>query len=146
MPEKPEVKIGVNEGGGEPPGFIWSVWVLNSANSEIRKTFSAPAVEHLILQMEHLADEVSPSRSVTLSIDKIEEFYELRDKGGVLGNVNARIFFGIDHKEKAIVTIGGIKKQNNGKTPIGDVVRMRRRWRDYQKGIFGKPANKEGDQ
>ncbi|MEO8498236.1 MAG: hypothetical protein ABI614_24485, partial [Planctomycetota bacterium] len=85
------------------------------------------------------ARDPQPSHCNLVSVDKIEDFYELRDKGGVLNSVNARIFFGIDSDSRALVVLGGIKKQNNGQTPLGDKVRMRRRWRKFQNGDYGKP-------
>ncbi|QDV56401.1 hypothetical protein [Rosistilla oblonga] len=135
-----QIKVGLNLEIGPPPKYQWSAWVLDVANSEIRNTFAKPAVEHLILQVQELAREPSPSSSDILRIEKVEDFFELKDKGGVLGNVNARLFFGIDKRERAIVIIGGMKKQNNGKTPAGDRVRMRRRWRNYLDGTYGKPG------
>ena len=36
---------------------------------------------------------------------------------------------------QSIVLLGLIQKQNNGNTPLGDKVRMRRRWRDCLKEL-----------
>lgn len=54
-----------------------------------------------------------------------------------MGRINVRVFFGIDHTARTLVVLGVIKKQNDGPTPIGDKVRMRRRWRKYLQGDYG---------
>lgn len=94
------------------------------------------------MQMQELARQEDPTHSVVVSVRDMrpEEFYELRDKGGVLGSLNVRIFYGVDKHQRAIVALGGIKKQNDGPTPRGDVIRIRRRWRKYKNGDCGKPA------
>lgn len=136
---KKQIKVGINQRGGPAPGYLWSVWVLERGYKEIKAAFTEPQYDHLVMQVKDLAKEKSPSKSEILSIDKIESFYELRDKGGVLGGINARIFYGISHEDKAIIILGGIKKQNNGGTPLGDKVTMRRRWRKFENGDYGKP-------
>jgi len=61
----------------------------------------------------------------------------LRDKGGILGNINLRIFFHVDRVARAVVILGVIKKQNDGPTPFGDKIRMRYRQRKYREGAYG---------
>lgn len=51
--------------------------------------------------------------------------------------MNIRVFFGVDSASRALIVLGVIKKQNNGPTPLGDKVRMRRRWRNYRAGEYG---------
>lgn len=126
-----EFKVGVAVGGGPLPGYEWNVWVLNCAFREIQGAFSEVQYWHLVDQMKELARHGDPTHSNTLSIKQVENFYELRDGGGVLGAVNARVFFAVSKDEKTILVLGGIHKQNNGKTPQGDVIRMRRRLRRY---------------
>ena len=134
------LKLGIAANPNSNPARYWSCWGLDIGWTEIRKEFSSVEYEHLVQQFRLLATEVSPSISKCLSIDKVEDFFELRDKGGVLGNTNARIFYGIDSDRGAVITLGGIKKQNNGPTPLGDKVRMRRRWRKYLNGDYGFPS------
>ena len=136
---KEQIKVGLNAGGGMEPGYSWSVWVLDAAYRDIRKRFSQEQYLHLVDQMKVLAQEAQPSHSVMLSIDQIEDFHELREIGGLMGNCNARIFFAIDGPEKAIVVLGGICKQNSGPTPLGDKVTCRNRYRKYRRGEFDKP-------
>jgi hypothetical protein len=85
-----------------------------------------------------LAHEIDPSHPQTASVDSVEDFYELRDKGGVLGGMNVRIFFLLDKQKSSIVVLGGIKKQNDGPTPLGAKIRMRRRARKYRNGDYAE--------
>lgn len=132
-----ELKVGLMVGGGPPPGYQWNVLVLDIAFREATKQFNAEQYAHIVMQVQELAREPQPSHSQTASIDRVEDFYELRDCGGVLGSKNARAFFGIDDDRRALVFVGAIHKQNNGATPHGDKVTMRRRWRKYRNGDYG---------
>jgi hypothetical protein len=129
-----KVKVGVQRGGGPHPGYRWSVLILDDAFKEAMDFLSDDQYQHLAMQFKELATERDPTHSPTASIDAIEDFHELRDKGGILGNLNVRVFFYLDKAERAIVVLGAIKKQNDGPTRIGDKVRMRRRLRRYRSG------------
>jgi hypothetical protein len=87
--------------------------------------------EHLAAQVRELAGEVDPTHSETIDIRPIENFYEIRDKGGVLGKINARIFFLVRKSTRTIVVLGAIIKKNDGQNPIGDRRRMMRRMKMY---------------
>jgi hypothetical protein len=129
-----EVKIGVKEGGH--PGYLWTVKILDMAYRESRQVLKEAEYQHMAMQVKALATEETPSHSQLCSVDAIEDFYELRDRGGPLGGKNVRVFFGLntDNGFKDIVVLGTIVKQNNGPTPQGDKIRMRRRWRKYKAG------------
>lgn len=118
-------------GGGPPPGYRWNVEADNRVYSEQRKELDNEAQrQHLQEQVQELARSEQPSSPLTVDVRPIETFFELRDKGGVLNGINIRLFFGIHHSTKTIVLLGICKKQNNGPTPMGDRIRMRKRWRD----------------
>lgn len=132
-----ELKVGLLEGGGPPPGYRWNVFTLDIGYRQANKAFNGDQYAHIVMQIQDLAREHDPSHSQTADIDAIEDFYELRDSGGVLGAKNARCFFGIDHDHRALVFLGAIHKQNNGHTPAGTRITMRRRWRKYLNGDYG---------
>lgn len=132
-----QLKTGVRLGGGPPPGYQWGVVVLDLAHRESSRLLTAPQQSHMRQQVRELARHIDPTHSETISIDKVEEFYEMRDRGGVLGGKNVRLFYGIDDFQRSVCVLGVIIKQNNGPTPLGDKVRMRCRWRDYRSGAFG---------
>ncbi len=131
-----EVKVGVTQGGGPPPGYRWSVRILNEGYHEVMGFVNRAQYHHLALQFKELATENDPSHSVTADIRAIEDYFELRDKGGILGGMNVRIFFLLDKHRTIIVVLGGIKKQNDGPTPNGAKIRMRRRARNYRNGGY----------
>ncbi|MEX2175591.1 MAG: hypothetical protein WD872_14605 [Pirellulaceae bacterium] len=132
-----EVKIGVRQ-GGTAPAYIWTVKILDMAYREALGFLSKAEYTHMAMQVKLLATEITPSHSQLCSVDAIEDFHEIRDWGGPLGGKNVRVFFGLMTGDgfKDIVVLGAIVKQNNGPTPQGDKIRMRRRWRKYKAGEF----------
>ena len=135
-----QLRVGARVGGGPEPGYEWDVWYLVRADREARQVLqNLHRYEHMKDQFRDLAGHASPSRSDTLEIDAIGDFFELKDKGGVLFPLNIRAFFGVDGSRKAIIVLGLIHKQNNGPTPIGDRKLMERRWRAYKAGRLGYP-------
>jgi hypothetical protein len=126
----------VQRGGGPPPGYKWTVWIADVAHREARKFLNADQYQHIAMQIKELARADDPTHSETASVDAIEDFHELRDKGGILGGMNVRVFFYLDKPKKALVILGAIKKQNDGPTPKPDKIRMARRLRKYRNGEF----------
>lgn len=134
------LKVGVWARNGGVPDFKRMVIVHDLSHREAMGFLSEAQRRHLALQVQELATEDDPTHSDTVDVRKIEDFYEIRDRGGVLGGLSVRVFFGVDDRNKdnkRIVVLGTIKKQNNGPTPTGDKLRMRRRWRKYLKGDYG---------
>jgi hypothetical protein len=130
MAEK-EVKVGVQRGSGPPPGYEWNVNLLDQAFEEAMGFLSEDQYDHLAEQVRELARQDDPTHSETVDIRPIEDFYEIRDKGGILGKINARVFYFVHKPSRTMVVLGAIKKENNGPTPLGDKCRMRRRRRLY---------------
>lgn len=134
---KKQIKVGVREGGGPAPGYKWNVAILDLGFNEVAAFLKKIQYEHIAAQVKELAREDDPSHCSTVSVDQIDDYFELRDKGGVLGKINVRVFFGICKKDRAIVILGGIKKENEGPTPAGTKITMQRRWRKYKNGDYG---------
>jgi hypothetical protein len=133
-----DVKIGVREGQESEDGpYLWSVMVLDLAFREAMKFLDGDQYAYVADQVKALATEHDPTHSVLCSVDAIEDFHELREKHGPLGNINVRIFFFVHKPRKWIVVLGAIKKTNNGPTPLGARVTMRRRKRLFIAGTFG---------
>jgi hypothetical protein len=84
------------------------------------------------MQIRELATQETPKHSDTIDVKPVDDFFEVRDRGGPPGNANVRLFCGVDDAARAIIPLGVIKKPNDGKTPPGDLIRMRRRWRNYK--------------
>jgi hypothetical protein len=134
-----KLKVGVHAGGGPPPGYLWNVAIAEFAYDEAMKFLDEDQYSHLAGLFQELARHEDPTHSLILSVEAIEDFHELRDKGGVLRNLNVRVFYYVDKRagSRTIVVLGAIVKQNNGPTPQAVKVRIRRRVRTYLAGEYG---------
>ena len=130
------LKTGVEEGSSDPP-FRWSIGILQLAFEEAMAVLTDGQYRHVALQFQELARQESMTRSETISIDKIDSYYELREKGGILGNINLRVFYGIDDARKCGIVLGVFHKKNDGATPVPVRHRMSLRWNRYQAGLYG---------
>lgn len=137
MSSKKQIKVGGRVGAGIPPGYKWNVGILDFAYREVMGFLTEAQYQHIAMQVKELARAESPSHCATVSVDAIEDFYELREKGGILGRINVRVFFGLCKTTHSVIILGGIKKESNGPTPQGDKITMRRRWRKYRDGDYG---------
>ena len=136
--ERKQLKIGVRVGGGPPPGYCWDVGILDFAHSEALKGLNSDdQFDHIRDQVRDLASANEPTLCPTLDVRSIENYYELRDKGGVLGNLNVRVFFHVDADRRCLIVLGFVLKKNDGPTLVGDKGRMRRRLRKYLNGDYG---------
>ncbi len=133
------LKVGLAAGGGPPPGYRWTVLYLQIGRDEAMGFLSEDEYQHAVMQIRDLAEEQDPTHPTTLSVDAVEDFHELREKGGILGNKNVRVFFFLDKPRNSLVILGAVKKQNDGPTPLGDRRRMARRKRKYLNGDYGSP-------
>lgn len=136
--KKKLLKVGAKLGKGQPP-FLWSIGILDVAFAEAKEFLTDSQYKHLRLQVQELARCPEPTTSETIDVRPVETFHELRDKGGILGNLNVRLFFGVQKDDiRAIVILGVINKKTDGKTPQGTKTLMKRRWRNYQNGDYGR--------
>ena len=125
------VKRALHRGGGPSPGYRWGVLVFREAYAESKQICSKIQRDHLRDVVKILASEKDPTHSVMVDVEKVEDFYEIRDKGGTLGQLNIRLFFHLDKKNKEIVIVRTIHKQNNGPTPKADKILIAYRIRKY---------------
>jgi hypothetical protein len=135
---KKQIKIGVRHGDGPAPGYRWNVAILDIAFNEVMGFLREPEYQHIAMPIQELAREDDPSHSRTASVDQVQDFFELREKGGILGKKNVRIFFGLDKSKQAIVILGGLKKESTGQIPDGTRISINRRWRKYRNGDYGE--------
>ena len=101
------------------------------AYAEARGFLDHDQYEHVAAQVRELALHDDPTHSATIDVRPIEGFFEIRDKGGPLRRLNVRVFFALDKPSHTLVVLGTINKKNDGHTPAGDRLRMRRRRRLY---------------
>jgi DNA-binding Xre family transcriptional regulator len=133
-----DLKVGVHRGDGDPE-FKWNVVIVDLAFQDAKEFLDDTQYEHVAEQVRELARETDPTHAVTQRVSAVEDLFELKDKGGPLGKINVRVFFVMDKPRFAIVVLGAIFKQNDGKTPFGDKKRMKRRKRKYFAGDYGEP-------
>jgi len=139
-----ELKIGVHRGDGDPE-FLWNVIVLDLSFQDGKEFLDEDQYHHLAQQVQELAREMDPTHPITQTVTCVEDLLELKDKGGPLGNINARVFFCLDKPRVAIVILGAFFKQNNGPTPLGIKRKMQRRKKKYFKGDYGSPETRAAD-
>jgi mRNA-degrading endonuclease RelE of RelBE toxin-antitoxin system len=129
------VKVGVREGSGPPPGYNWNVDILDQAFKEAKSFLDDDQYQHMALQVQELARQDDPKHSQSIDVRPVEDLHEVRDKGGILGRLNVRIFYFVHDPSRTIVILGAIKKESDGPTPMGDKKRMQRRMRVYRGGF-----------
>src|SRR5690606_28204355 len=84
---KKQIQVGVHQGDGPPPGYQWGVVLLSFVRGESR-FLSEHQRRHLADQVKELAREADPTHCDTVCIRPIEEYHELKDWGGILGDLN----------------------------------------------------------
>lgn len=123
----------LKEGSGPPPGYCWSVEVLEAAVREEEDLLEPPERAHIRHCLKDLAMTSNPSHCKTQSIKPVEDYHELREKSAAVRGRNIRVFFGIDKARRTLVVLGIIDKKNDGATPVDIKARMRFRWRRYRR-------------
>ena len=108
---------------------IWELGYLEVAEIEGKKILDTEQYAHAVQLCEELAYEIDPANSETQDVRKIDEFYELRDKGGILGNINLRIYFTLFTERKMIFVLKVYKKEDEDQTPQYIVICVRNRLR-----------------
>lgn len=79
---------------------------LDVAAKDARRFLDWDQYAHAIGLFDELATEENPRLSRTQDIRPIEGLYELRDKGGVLGRINLRVYFDVIDEGKLILVLG----------------------------------------
>ncbi len=107
----------------------WELGYLEAAEKDARKFLTDEQYAHAVELFESLACEPEPTRSKTQRVEKVQEFYELKDKGGILGKINLRVYFALVKKRLLILVLAVYKKEEEEKTPPHIVIRIRNRFR-----------------
>lgn len=138
MDETSRLKVGAFAGEECLFGkYSWNVGILDQAYGEARKILTPEQYEHVKQQVQQLACLCEPARSVTVDVRSLNDLWEIRDKGGVLGKLNIRLVYGQDSTRRCLVVLGCFLKKADGKTPLGIIRRCERRWRLYKNGEMG---------
>lgn len=76
-----------------------------------------------------MAYESDPTKSATQDVRKIQEFHELRDKGGILGKIDLRVYFVVVEERRLILVLATYKKEDEDQVASHIVTRVRNRLR-----------------
>lgn len=111
----------------------WELGYLEAAEREARKLLTDEQYDHVVGLFDDLAYESDPTKSQTLDVSPIEDFYELSDKGGILGKINVRVYFTVVEDKRLILALSVYKKEEEGKTPEHIKIKVRNRLREARK-------------
>lgn len=129
-----EVKVATKQALAAP--LVWRVGYLEAANKDASKFLDEDQIEHLRQQIIDLATHENPRVSQTQNVERIEDFFELKDKGGILGKISVRVFFAVFDEDTLIVVLGCHKKESEGQTPRHVIVRVRNRLRQAKTAML----------
>lgn len=113
----------------------WRIGYLDVVKKEAQKHLTDEQYAHVIGLIEELACEDDPTKSQTQHVEKIENFYELKDKGGILGKINVRVYFILIPEQKLVLTLKFDKKEQDGKPSRHAVTSVRNRLRQALKQL-----------
>ena len=116
---------------------LWELAYLDAANSDARKILDEDQYAHVIGLFDLLAAEENPRLPRTVDVRSIDAFYELRDKGGILGRLNIRVYFAVFDRQRLILVLGCMKKEQEKKTPPYVITTMRNRLRHAKGALSG---------
>lgn len=108
---------------------LWRLGYLDVAAKDAKKFLTEDQYAHAVQLFDVLAADVNPRTSQALEIESIEDLFELKDKGGILGKINLRVYFAVIDERHLILALGAYKKEDDGKTPSHIRVRIRNRLR-----------------
>jgi hypothetical protein len=111
-----------------------SVIVLAVAKKEGRDFLTETQYVHITNIIKLPANFDDPAAMSALRIEPIADFFELKEKGGILGKTNVRIYFGFDPNTRQVVVAKAYKKEVEGQTPRHVVINVQARLRAYRAG------------
>jgi hypothetical protein len=121
-----------------PSKFV--VVVLDAARREGHKILSDPQYDHVVDLLKRLVDFGNQEELGDLSIEPISSFWELREKGGILGKINLRVYFGTLPEVQELIVAKAYKKHEEGQTPPHVIVAVENRLEEYKHGRSKKSA------
>lgn len=131
------LKVGLRAGGTPPDELLWSVHYLTVARDEAMSFLTEAQYAHVVDGFEALARQEDPRRPTTQRVEQVEDFYEFKDKGGILAKINLRVYFAVLPTQKTIVALHTIKKEADGQTPRHVKILVGMRLRRLRAGDYG---------
>lgn len=121
-------------------GLKWSVYYLERAGKEAKDLLNSSQHRHVLDAIRALAGEEDPRRPACEEVSPIDDFHELKLKGGLLGKINLRVFFDILDDQKAILLVHAWKKEAEAQTPSHVKRTVSKRLREFREGLYGSIA------
>ena len=126
----------------------WDVHVLKIARKEGKNILNQTQYDHVVEVLKRLTDWEDKEEISDLRIEKIQDFYELKDKGGVLGRLNLRVYFATVPDNKDIIVLKTYKKEEDGACPRYIIINVEDRLEDFlsgnlQEGVITYKAKSE---
>ena len=109
------------------PQWKWTPAYVEASEKEARKFLNDVQYDHAVQLVLSLCEEDDPAHPALVDVVPVGGFYEIRDKGGVLGKINLRIYFCIIRNPKTIVVLGPWNKKKDGQIPAWIMNRMKGR-------------------
>lgn len=112
------------------PSGKYRVGYLPKARTEGMKILGPVGYAYAVRQAERLRYWDDPEEMKLLRIEEVDEFFELKLKGNVLGKTNLRVFFSVfDAPEYKVIVLGAYKKEEEDQLPRHVILGMRNRKR-----------------
>jgi len=141
---------GSDSRAGKPENAKWVVVVLGAAKREGHKILNDVRYDHVMSIVKRLVDFGNLDEVGDLDIEPIGSFYELKEKGGILGKINLRIYFGTFPDVRELVVAKTYKKEEENALSRHVIVLVENRLEAYRNGelqkaatIFRKKVSKE---
>ena len=112
---------------GESSRRKWTPGYVEASAKEAKKFLNGVQYDHAVQLVLTLCEEDDPTHPVLLDVGPVKDFYELRDKGGVLLKINLRIYFCVFHDPKSVIVLGPWNKKKEGQIPPWIMNRMKGR-------------------
>jgi hypothetical protein len=132
---------GPHKGGGKtartekgPSPRKWELVVLPVVKKEGHKILSDVQYDHVVEVLKRLVDFGNKEEIGDLDIKPIQSFFEPKEKGGLLGRINLRVYFGTFPEENKLVIAKAYKKDEEGPPPRHIVLLVQDRLEQYKAG------------
>ena len=119
----------------------WVVVILNVAKKEGHKILSKFQYDHIVEILKRLVDFGNQEELGDLDIEPIDSFYELKEKGGILGRINLRLYFGTRKEKQELVVAKAYKKEDDSQTPRHVILLVEDRLEEYAQGGLRKSVS-----
>jgi hypothetical protein len=120
---------------------IWQeVFVPQIVRLEAREFLTIGQYVHVTDFVKQLVGFGRKDYDRTMRIEEIQGFWELKEKGSVLGKINLRVYFTYVSESNKIVILSAYKKEDDGAAPPHIILRLKERLRAYHRGDFDEGA------